>query len=503
MRKSRGCSAKLNMLTGLTQELVAVICGLILPRVILLYFGSTYNGLVNSVVQFMGFSTVLRSGLGAVTHAALYKPLAEGNKEEISGIMVATRDFMRKVGLILALLILGFALIYPFAVQEEFDYFFSFTLILIIGLSTFMENMFSVKYKILLQADQKYYIQTICTIVTQVLSTVVSVVLIVTGNTIHIVRLGAALAFATTPLMLNWYVKKNYDIDWSAKTNRVALKQRWDAFAHQLATIANNNVGVMLMSVMLTMKDVSIYSVYYMVVNNIHKLASSTLNGLKSTFGDMMVRGEKTLLKKRFQEVEWAVFAAASIVFSITAIMLTSFVMLYTSGVEDVNYHQYWLGIVMVIVHLLIVLRIPYQMVTDAAGHFKQTRNGAILEVVLNVVFSMIFVYFFGVIGIVIGNALASLVRTVQYVRYANRNIVDLSMIYTLKNVAVYISGSVLLVLGAQQLVPDTMEDYGQWVLTAIGVSVVCSAAILLLSVLFNRDQLKGMVSHFLRRKKI
>ena len=254
---------------------------------------------------------------------------------------------------------------------------------------------------------------------------------------------------------------KRQDIDWTVKPNRVAIKQRWDAFAHQLANIANNNVGVMLMSVMLTMKDVSIYSVYYMVVNNIHKLASSTLNGLKSTFGDMMVRGEKQLLKKRFQEVEWAVFAAAGVVFSITAIMLTPFVMLYTSGVEDVNYRQYWLGIVMVVVHVLIVLRIPYQMVTDAAGHFKQTRNGAILEVVLNVVFSIIFVYFFGVIGIVIGNALASLVRTAQYMRYANRNIIEQSLLHTLRNVVVYIAASVLLVLAAQKIVPETMSGYG------------------------------------------
>ena len=47
---------KLNMVTGLIQELVTVICGLILPRVILSHFGSAYNGIVNSITQFMAFS---------------------------------------------------------------------------------------------------------------------------------------------------------------------------------------------------------------------------------------------------------------------------------------------------------------------------------------------------------------------------------------------------------------------------------------------------------------
>ena len=97
MRNSRSKNAKLNMISGLMQELTVVICGLILPRIILSHFGSTYNGIVNSVTQFLGFSVVLRSGLGAVTNAALYKPLADGDIQKVSGIMVATDQFMKKV----------------------------------------------------------------------------------------------------------------------------------------------------------------------------------------------------------------------------------------------------------------------------------------------------------------------------------------------------------------------------------------------------------------------
>ncbi len=215
------------MATGLFQELVALICGLILPRVILLHFGSAYNGIVNSVAQFLSFSTVLRSGLGSVTHAALYKPLAEKNETIVSEIIAATDRFMKKVGIVLAVLIVVFALIYPFAVIDEFDYLFSFSLVLIIGISTFAENMFSVKYKILLQADQKYYVQTLATIATQVLSTAVSVALIYMNCSIHIVRLGGAVSYFTTPLFLAGYVRKHYNINWKAKPNNVALRQRW------------------------------------------------------------------------------------------------------------------------------------------------------------------------------------------------------------------------------------------------------------------------------------
>ena len=141
---SRSKSLKLNMVTGLFQELVAVICGLVLPRIVLAHFGSTYNGIVNSITNFMAFSVVFRSGLGAVTNAALFKPLAEKNEAAVNGIMVATKDFMVKVGWLLAMCIVGFAAAYPLIVADEFNYWFSFSLVLIIGASSFVENMFSI-----------------------------------------------------------------------------------------------------------------------------------------------------------------------------------------------------------------------------------------------------------------------------------------------------------------------------------------------------------------------
>ena len=172
MAKSRSGAVKLNFITGLAHEIIVIVFGLILPRITLAYFGSTYNGLLNSVTHFLSFSVVLRSGLGAVTNAALYKPIADGDTEKISGIMVATDQFMKRVGWLLAVIIFGFALLYPLLVLDEFRYLFSFSLILIIGASSWVENMFSIKYKILLQADQKYYIITIVTVIAYVLSNI-------------------------------------------------------------------------------------------------------------------------------------------------------------------------------------------------------------------------------------------------------------------------------------------------------------------------------------------
>ena len=93
---------KFTTLSTLLLEIVTLISGLIMPRLVLSYFGSTSNGLISSITQFLGFSTILRAGLGGAIRAALYRPIAENDNDKISAIMAATERHMNKVAAIIA-----------------------------------------------------------------------------------------------------------------------------------------------------------------------------------------------------------------------------------------------------------------------------------------------------------------------------------------------------------------------------------------------------------------
>ncbi len=99
----RSQKALKNMVVTMGYQLVAVICGLIVPRLILSHFGSSYNGITSSITQFLSCVALLRAGVFGVTRAALYKPLAEKNLTEISAIVNATERFMRRIATILPL----------------------------------------------------------------------------------------------------------------------------------------------------------------------------------------------------------------------------------------------------------------------------------------------------------------------------------------------------------------------------------------------------------------
>ena len=65
----------LNMISGLILQLFTLVSGFILPKIILIYFGSEVNGLVSSLNQFLSYITLVEGGITGVIVANLYKPI--------------------------------------------------------------------------------------------------------------------------------------------------------------------------------------------------------------------------------------------------------------------------------------------------------------------------------------------------------------------------------------------------------------------------------------------
>ena len=98
---SRTRKASVNIITSAMLEIITMISGLILPRFILQYFGSSYNGIVSSTSQFLGMIQILTLGVTASTRVALYKTLARKDNQGTRAIIRATERYMRKIALVL------------------------------------------------------------------------------------------------------------------------------------------------------------------------------------------------------------------------------------------------------------------------------------------------------------------------------------------------------------------------------------------------------------------
>lgn len=498
MPQSRTKKALLNANFELCLELVTAICSFILPRLILSHFGSAYNGITQSITQFIGCVALLKSGIGSVTRAALYKPLAEKNAHGISEIVNATESFMRKIAVIFSVAVIAFAAVYPFIVRENFNWLFSFTLVLVLSISTFAQYFFGFTYQMVLQADQRNYIISLVTIFSTILNTCIASLLIILGASIHIVKLGSAAVFILPPFFYMFYVRRAYNIDKRVTPNDKLISQRWDAFGHQLANFINLNTDVVIVTVLLGVKEVSVYTVYYMIANSVKKIINAVSGGSSAAFGNLLARGENELLKKRFEQYEFLIITMATVLFTIAAILFLPFIALYTKGITDVNYFRPSVVVMMCLAEFFMCTKIPYEQIVFVAGHFKQTKNKAYTEAAINIVLSVICVYFFGLIGVLIGTAAASLYRMVQYHIYVSKYIIPRPK-RTLVYKMIFAALCCLLSYAATSFLPlSDISSYLSWGFYAVCVSIITLLiAIALIAVMF-RNEMKGLLELFI-----
>ena len=487
-----------NIIASLLQQFITIICGFILPRAIIGKYGSDVNGLISSITQFLAYITLLEAGIGPVIKATLYKPIANKDNEQIEKILKSTQRFFNIIGYIFIIYLIILCFVYPMFVNNEFDNWYTISLILIISISTFAEYFVGMVYKLYLQADQKTYITANIQTVTTVLNTIFCVILIKIGANIQAVKLVSAFIFVLRPICQNIYVKKKYNINLNNVKEEYELKEKWDGLSQHIASVIHNNTDVTILTIFCDIAEVSVYSVYYLIAGRLTTLVQTVTNGMDAAFGNVLAKRETQVLQENFRIYEQLLYTVSTFAFGCAMFLIEPFVMVYTAGVTDVDYSRIVFGMLMCFNQFLFCVRLPYQMITYAAGHFKQTRNGAIFEAVMNVTVSIALVIRFGLIGVTIGTFCAYCFRTFQYAIYSSKNLLQRSIWVMLKLLIASIL-ELLLSFALIQLLTKIpyfkiINSYGKWAIYAICVAMIIGTIIFLFSFLVFNKQTKMMV---------
>ncbi|MBE6050944.1 MAG: sugar isomerase [Clostridium sp.] len=488
----------LNISTALLNQVVIAVCGLILPRAILSQFGSEVNGLVSSITQFLAAIAFLELGVGAVVQSSLYKPLVDKDDIMISKIIISANSFFKKVALVLTIYTVSLTFLYPVIVNNQFDFIFTASLVIIISISSFAQYYFGITNQILLNADQKSYIQLLLQSGTQILNTIFCIVLINSGSSIQIVKLTTSIIYMMRPLFQWYYVRKNYKIDYSIKVDEEPIKQKWNGFAQHLAAVVLDKTDVMILTVFSTLDNVSIYGVYYLVVNSLSKFVVSSTTGLQSYLGSLIAKGEKEKVEEAFSRMEIISHLAITLIFTICGCLLVPFVFVYTKGINDANYIVPVFSVLITIANAAYSFRNSYNVIIKAAGHYKETQASAFIEMFINIIVSVVLVIRFGLVGVAIGTLSAMVYRTVYFIYYTCK-IVNHSPKKFWYNILVDIIECILICI-IFSFIQNDVSNYLQWFILAVKTTVVATIVCFACNYIFFRDKLVSAISNFKKR---
>ena len=203
------------------------------------------------------------------------------------------------------------------------------------------------------------------------------------------------------------------------------------------------NTDVIILTIFCDLEVVSVYTIFKLITTHLETLLEIPLNSISFVLGQMY-HTNKVEYTKQIDIVESLNSALVYAVFSVALYLFIPFMRLYTEGVSDAFYTDSWLALLFVSVAILNKTRTPMNITINIAGHFRNTVSRAVCEMVINLVVSLVGVYFWGIYGVLLGTIVALLYRTNDMIIYANRRILLRS---PLKTYAIYLVNFVLFIL--------------------------------------------------------
>ncbi len=496
----RGNIAVKNISSNLILQLVIIISGFIMPKLLISSFGSDTYGLVASITQFLSLIMLLEAGIGPVIKAKLYKYIAKDDKKKILLTLKDADKFFKRIGYIFIVYVIILCFLYPI-MNDEFESTVSISLIIIMAVSTLFEYFFGIVYNLYLQADKKYYVTSWSQIFCYIFNIVLVVVLIHFGASIFVVKIANTFAFFIKPYFQSWYVRKKLNIHFKNVSGEEKIENKFDGLSQHVAYVVTMNTDVTVLTIFSNLATIAVYSVYNLVASAVRNVVGAFVNGMDSIFGDMLARNEKEVLNRSFGIYEFLFFTVSLIIYLTTLVLIVPFIRIYTEGITDANYIQPLFGYIIVLACMVTNIRTIYSSLVYSIGHFKQTNMISWVEAIINIVLSVVLVIKFGLIGVAIGTFVSSFVRLVYFMYYASKVVLDRKFKVSFNwLVAATFEIVICFLLMQAPIFNYVPSGYFDWCLYAIIVLFINIIIVIFINVVFNYGQSKETVK-FLKQK--
>ncbi len=484
----------INVISTVSLQIITLLSGFIIPKLILDAFGSEVNGLISSITQFLGYISLIEGGVSAVILANLYRPLATGDNDQVSAVVSTADSFFKKIALIFGVYQVVLAIGYPFIVKSSFDWGYIASMVLILGISTLIQYSLALSWRLLLQADKRMYIAVLAQGVAIVLNLALTFVLIKCNANVHIVKLISGVAFILQPMILYGYIRKNYTLSKATKAEKGLLSQRWDGFGINIAAMIRASTATVVLSVLTNLSIVSVFSVYVLVSNGMKSLITSISGGIVPNIGSSYAKGDLEGSNKTFDNFDFIMFLVSFFCFTVAAVAIPSFALVYTSGLTDANYNQPLLGVLLMAAECIFCIREPYVNMAYSAGHFRQVSKYAYIEAGITVVLSVIFTLLWGLVGVAIALLVSAIYRTFAQVYYLKGNILCRKPWKFLYRFICFGIAAVASALVCYWLFEQPAINVFSWIIYAVKVAAVTAVFMAIASVLCCREQLKPIL---------
>jgi O-antigen/teichoic acid export membrane protein len=400
---NRSKQSILTAMSSIALTFVNGIFAIIVTRLIILKYGSDFNGLNSTASQFISMLLIVEGGFTIATNVALFKPISENNQEKINRILSATRKTFNKIGLSFFIIGSLFAILYSFVIKSELSPMISFLVLFMTILSTTFNLSYATKYRILLQSEHKEYILNGIQVMILIISQVAIMISIFLNGHMLFVRLLTMIGAILSSLVIIMITKNKYGyLDFHKEPDFESIKGTKDIFFQKITSMVYSTIPVIFISATVG----TVYASVYVVYNNVFRLLKSVIyafiNAPRMGFGKLIAEKDSDYVLKVFLQYEFIVNFVMLALLSTAAVLIMPFIKIYTDGVTDVNYYNSIIAAFLIFITFFEIIHIPSGNIINMAGKFKIGRNIQFVASVVLVIFMVVSNYFMGFYGILL-----------------------------------------------------------------------------------------------------
>ncbi|EJT5929196.1 TPA: lipopolysaccharide biosynthesis protein [Clostridium perfringens] len=405
-------NSMINMSISILSQIITVFLGFVSRKVFIDSLGTEYLGLNGFLTNVLSLLGLVEGGIGTSIVYNLYKPLADKDEEKV----IALVQLYKKLYFYIAIGVVALSLcLYPFLGifikdGKSLEY---VPLVYSIFVIKNVISYFNAHKWSLINADQKGYVLARINIIFNVVTTITKIVILKTTKNYILFLLIDILIFIIQNIYNGRIVnkrysyintKKKYKVDKEIENNLV--KNVKALFWHNIGGYCVYGTDNILISSLISIKTVGLYSNYTMIIDQLGNLINPIINSIGDGVGNMIASEDS--------DKSYRIFKVAYLVnfwiYSFAVIFLYNLVEPFITWCFGSGLLLDKLTFVIVLINFYIKgLRGSIAIFKNKGGIFTQDKYVPMIESVINLGSSLVLIKYLGLAGIFLGTTISSI----------------------------------------------------------------------------------------------
>lgn len=402
----------LNISSNFLVLLANTILSFAVRTVFIKILGQDYLGVNSLFTNILQVLSLAELGISTAINYSLYKPLAQNDYKKVAIILNFFKRAYSTIGYII--IAIGICIIPFLGVMLKENTVPNTTLIYLLFLFN-TSSMYFISYKdTLIMADQRYYklgkilFLSNCSIyLLQIL------ILYITKNYIYYLLIQIIITLIQR-VLCNRTITKEYidrvDFHCKDKISKSELKTITDnvkaMFCHRVGYHVVQGTDNIIISSFINVATAGVYGNYLSLTSMINTLLYTIFTSVTSSFGNLAALENSKTLENVFNKLNFLAFIVFGFSTLCFAMLLTPFITLWVGE----NYVLSPLITFLICFNFYIYgIRAPLDTAKEAVGVYREDQYAPLIWSALNIILSVFFVEIFGLIGVILGTTISSL----------------------------------------------------------------------------------------------